>query len=305
MKGLTNVGNTCYLNAALQCLLHTPALTNYVLSGWAAKDVNRKKINAGGLTKAYIEATMQYWTSPEPAVIDTRAIWTCLCKLHKPFGNMGCHDAHEALALLLRHVHEGLTRTPRIEGSVAAEHVLSEPWEAHIAHEGYSLITEVFVGQTERVVEAAGGTYASSTHEHFAGLSLGVEDCASVSQALLKSFAPERLDGFVLEDGTPAPDAMLTKRLVYAPLVLVLHLKRFTPHGAKEDRFVDYALTMDVPGQGTYDLFGVCLHANDHYVALCEVNGTWRCMDDATVQPVDVGDVISKDAYVLLYKKRV
>ena len=31
--GLMNCGNTCFLNAVMQCLIHTPPLTNYLLSG--------------------------------------------------------------------------------------------------------------------------------------------------------------------------------------------------------------------------------------------------------------------------------
>jgi ubiquitin carboxyl-terminal hydrolase 4/11/15 len=36
--GLDNLGNTCYMNAALQCLSNTPLLTGYFLSERYAED---------------------------------------------------------------------------------------------------------------------------------------------------------------------------------------------------------------------------------------------------------------------------
>ena len=38
--GLSNIGNTCYINSALQCLSHTSVLTEYFLSQKYANDVN-------------------------------------------------------------------------------------------------------------------------------------------------------------------------------------------------------------------------------------------------------------------------
>src|SRR6056300_1466264 len=54
MKGLTNLGNTCYFNTAVQCLLHTPVLTNYFL----------KKPYEGGcrFTRVYSNFVTVYWT---------------------------------------------------------------------------------------------------------------------------------------------------------------------------------------------------------------------------------------------------
>ena len=39
--GLANLGNTCFLNAAVQCLSHAPILRAYCLSDMYAQDINR------------------------------------------------------------------------------------------------------------------------------------------------------------------------------------------------------------------------------------------------------------------------
>lgn len=305
MKGLANLGNTCYLNAALQCLLYVPGLTNYVLQGWAEKDVSRKRINACALAAAYIQLVKDRWMPDGPAgPMDTTALLAALSKLHRPFATRCPHDAHEAAALVLKHLHDALGRTPRIRPSPAEGAVQREAWEANIAADGYSIVTELFCGQTECLVADQGGAYASTTHEHFVGLTLDLAACGSVDQALAKAFAPSTIQGYTLDSGAVV-DVTQTKRLVYCPLVLVLHLKRFAEDGSKVDRFVDYSTTLAVPGHGTWDLFAACLHSDGHYRAACETRGQWYLLDDPSCTPLDMNAVITKEAYVLFYKKRL
>ena len=40
LAGLNNLGNTCFMNSALQCLSNTVQLTNYFLSNEYLGDVN-------------------------------------------------------------------------------------------------------------------------------------------------------------------------------------------------------------------------------------------------------------------------
>lgn len=40
LTGICNMGNTCYMNTALQCLSHTMGLTEYILTGQFKQEVN-------------------------------------------------------------------------------------------------------------------------------------------------------------------------------------------------------------------------------------------------------------------------
>ena len=60
MKGLTNYGNTCYFNAALQCILQVPQLSNYmILKNFDHKDE---------LVLEYQKIVKNFWTSPESSI---------------------------------------------------------------------------------------------------------------------------------------------------------------------------------------------------------------------------------------------
>ena len=295
MKGLSNEGNTCYLNAALQCLLHVPGLTNYALSGWAEQDLAKKRINACALAAEYVSLTKAYWTTEGP--VSARGVRAALAKLHKPFANAKPHDAHEALALLLKHLHDALGRTPAIEPSYARRAVDLAAWDAHVGAEGYSILTELCRGQVRCTVTGEG--YESVTHEHCVGLTL--QPAPSLAEALAASLAPVRVEGFRAGDRTlPVTQ---TKQLVYAPLVLVVHLGR-------PSREVECPAVWRVPtaaGADTFHLFAACLHADGHYTAACEAGGAWRLLDDAAVTqlPEPPLDLLRRAATVLLYKKKL
>ena len=65
--GLSNLGNTCFMNSALQCISNTTELTRYFLFGLHKDEVNYKNNlgTQGRLVSAYAQLMKEMWVDSE------------------------------------------------------------------------------------------------------------------------------------------------------------------------------------------------------------------------------------------------
>ena len=155
LTGLSNLGNTCYMNSALQCLSHTAALTNYFLREEFARELNlANPLGTQGKLATYYAVMLKKLWSQNYKAIDPIQFKKAVGNFAPQFAGYQQHDSQELLAFLLDGLHEDLNRVPEPKPYVEAieSHgrddatVAREAWQAH-RQRNRSVIVDLFQGQ--------------------------------------------------------------------------------------------------------------------------------------------------------------
>lgn len=159
--GLQNLGNTCYMNASLQCLVHTPLLPSYFLVEYQF-DLNTVSSwgMAGKLAVSFAELLEEIDRARRNGekFIAPSAFRRTIGNYQPQFGGWKQQDTQEFLSIFLAGLSEDVNRTrdkPYVElkdseGRPDAE-VASEFWTAHCRRE-HSVIAALFSSQFKSVL---------------------------------------------------------------------------------------------------------------------------------------------------------
>ncbi|XP_065858457.1 ubiquitin carboxyl-terminal hydrolase 9-like [Euphorbia lathyris] len=178
LAGLQNMGNTCFMNSALQCLAHTPPLVEYFLQDYSNEINTENPLGMHGeLAIAFGELLRKLWSSGK-ATIAPRPFKGKLALFAPQFSGYNQHDSQELLAFLLDGLHEDLNRVkqkPYIEmkdwGGRPDEEVANECWRNHKARND-SVIVDVCHGQYKSTLVCPTCSKISITFDPFMYLSL-------------------------------------------------------------------------------------------------------------------------------------
>ncbi|CAL0316655.1 unnamed protein product [Lupinus luteus] len=178
LAGLQNLGNTCFMNSALQCLVHTPPIVEYFLQDYS-EDINIDNPLGmrGELALAFGELLRKLWSSGRTSIAP-RVFKGKLARFAPQFSGYNQHDSQELLAFLLDGLHEDLNRVkqkPYIEMKDSDgrpdEEVADECWKNHMARND-SLIVDVCQGQYKSTLVCPVCDKVSITFDPFMYLSL-------------------------------------------------------------------------------------------------------------------------------------
>ncbi|XP_074278951.1 uncharacterized protein LOC141602722 [Silene latifolia] len=301
--GLENLGNTCFLNAVIQCLTYTEPLVGYLQNG---KHENTCRV-AGFCALCAIQKHISRALQASGRSLAPKDLVSHLRSISRNFRNARQEDAHEFMIHLLESMHKCC-----LPSGVQAE--------SPGAYEK-SLVHRIFGGRLRSQVKCLQCSHCSNTFDPFLDLSLEIVKADSLHKALKNFTAPEQLDGgerqYKCEKCKHKVKALKQLTVSRAPYVLTIHLKRFRSHfsGQKIDKKVQFGPTLDLKpfvtgeyeGDLTYTLYGVLVHAgysthSGHYYCFVRTsNGLWYSLDDNRVIQVSERMVMEQKAYMLFY----
>ncbi|KAG6553280.1 hypothetical protein Mapa_005014 [Marchantia paleacea] len=308
--GLSNLGNTCFLNSVLQCLTYTPPLAGYLQSG-------QHKLScrvAGFCAFCALQEHVSQALTSSGRVVAPNKLAKNLRSISRSFRMCRQEDAHEYMRYLLEALHKCCI-PPELASSSSSNPKPSQD---------KSLVYKIFGGRLRSQVKCSVCSHCSNTYDPFLDLSLDIVRADSLTKALTRFTAVDTLDGdnkYRCAHCKKKVRAQKQFTIETVPNILTIQFKRFSSTGSmggKIDKKVDFGTTLDMKPFSSsqestlkYRLYGVLVHSgwsthSGHYYCFVRTSSDiWHVLDDSRVRQVSERTVLEQKAYMLFYVREV
>ncbi|XP_057958289.1 ubiquitin carboxyl-terminal hydrolase 18 [Malania oleifera] len=305
--GLLNCGNSCFANVVLQCLAFTRPLVAYLLEKGHRRECRRNDWCFLCEFQMHVERASRSLQPFSPLNILSR-----LPNIGGNFRYGKQEDAHEFMRFAID------TMQSLCLDEFGGEKAL------HPCSQETTLIQHIFGGHLQSQVICMECNKISNQYESMMDLTVEIQgDAASLEDCLDQFTVREWLHGENMYKCDGCNDYVkASKRLTVrrAPNILTFALKRFqSGRFGKLNKRISFPETLDLTpymseaGDGTdvYKLYAVVVHVDmlnasffGHYICYVkDFRGNWYKIDDDKVRIVELEEVLSQGAYMLLYSR--
>lgn len=323
--GLPNLGNTCYMNSVLQCLLNSD-INRFILEGEHLIGNPDER----PLTNSFAQVLCNAFTRRIERNVLVRSLFrfkNTLERLAPIFKGYNQNDAHEFFRLLIEKIHDELNDAPKKQESYSefnpsrratSLRLIAEEWLRYSRERDNSIITDIFGGILLNEIICTNCNKASYTFQDALDLPLNLpgsngasyydyRKITSLYTSLDDFVESENVEGYKCENCKSKDTCMKKTTIWKAPEILVIQLKRFVYDqngelNALKDRVsfpldnlsVEYFMHQESnENRNSYKLYGIVNHTGSldsgHYISYIYNEGLkrWLEYNDRDINVVD------------------
>lgn len=264
IRGLVNMGNTCYLNSVIQCLYHTNIFSNFC----------KQKDSEDTLFNSYKNLINAICKSNDDSMIMPKTFKTTLGEYNKNYSKFNPEDAHEFLTFFIDYMNDK-----------------------------FKNINNIFYGDLSSVIGCI-NKHQSITKDKFSNLSLPItanslEDCMRnyFNVENIEDYHCEKCKNKIHAKKVYNIDKFPNILIIHFKRLLLMQkidamITFPTQLTLNSNVYELYAL---INHFGNF--FG------GHYTSMIKYNDSWHHINDEKIDVIPIQNILTNNAYILFYKK--